>query len=306
MRRLKALFKAKRANRKYKDLLFKYVFKDKKSLLLLYNVLNDSNYTDENELEITTIENAIYMTYKNDVSFLFSNTLVIYEHQSSFNPNMPVRWLIYYADRYESFIRRHHLNIYGSKLVNLPTPQYIIFYNGAEEKPDCMKLRLSDAFMGQEEEPALEVVANMLNINYGHNMELLNKCKPLMEYAQFIEQVRIFQRKFKDWEKAIEHAIDYCIAHNIMADVLCENRGGVEKMLLTEFDMKEYVRAEKRESVEEGREEGREEGEERLATLIKYLIADGRFTEVEYVVTDISYRKKTYNEYGMCEKIKNR
>jgi len=295
MRRLKTLFNAKKANRKYKDLLFKYVFKDKKSLLLLYNVLNDSEYTDENELEITTIENAIYMTYKNDVSFLLSNTLVIYEHQSSFNPNMPVRGLIYYADRYEAFIRRNHLNIYGSKQVNLPTPQYIIFYNGAEEKPDCMKLKLSDAFTEQKEEPSLEVVATMLNINYGHNMELLNKCKPLMEYAQFVEQVRIFHRKFRNLEKAIKHAIDYCIAHNIMADVLRENRGGVEKMLLTEFDMKEYVRAEKRESVEEGREEG----EERLATLIKCLITDGRIAEIEHVVEDVTYRKKVYDEYKM-------
>ncbi len=288
---LKDLFRGKKANRRYKDLLFRYVFKDKKSLLLLYNVLNNSNYTDENELEITTIENAIYMAYKNDVSFLLSNTLVIYEHQASFNPNMPVRGLIYYADRYESFIRKKQLNIYGSKLVKLPTPQYIIFYNGAEEKPDCMKLRLSDAFVEKDEEPALEVVATMLNINYGHNMELLNKCKPLLEYAQFIERVRIFHHKTGDLEKAIENAIDYCIAHDIMAEILRENRGGVEKMLLTEFDMKEYVRAEK--------QEGREEGEVRLAVLIKQLLSEKRIEDIEKVTTDPNYRKKMYKMYEM-------
>lgn len=296
-KRLKNLFRGKRANRRYKDLLFRYVFKDKKSLLLLYNVLNNSSYTDEDALEITTIENAIYMAYKNDVSFLLSNTLVLYEHQSSFNPNMPVRGLIYYADRYASYIQKHKLNIYGSKLVRLPAPQYIIFYNGTEEKPDCLRLRLSDAYMEKEDEPALEVVATMLNINYGHNMELLNKCRPLLEYAQFVEQVRIFQKKTKNLEHAIHNAIDYCIAHDIMADILRENRGGVEKMLLTEFDMKEYVRAEKR----EGREEGREEGEERLAALVRRLLAENRIEEIEKVVSDDAYRKGMYKKYDIEE-----
>ena len=166
---------------------------------------------------------------------------------------MPVRGLIYFAQLYENYIKKHGLNIYGRKLIRLPIPQYIIFYNGTEKVPERMVLHLSDAFGGKAREFALEVEATMININYGNNMELLQKCKPLMEYAQFIEQVRIYQKKTKNLEDAIEWAIDYCIEHDIMADTLRQNKAGVMKMLLTEFDMKQYLKSERRRKRRRGR-----------------------------------------------------
>ena len=105
-------------NRKYKDALFRFIFKDKKKLLSLYNALNNSQYTDPEELQITTKDDVIYMQMKEDISFLISSTLNLYEHQSTWNPNMPIRGLIYLATRYEEMIRRQDLDIYGRSLVN--------------------------------------------------------------------------------------------------------------------------------------------------------------------------------------------
>ena len=110
----------------------------------------------------------------------------LYEHQSAANPNMPIRGLLYFAQLYDEYIKLHDLDVYGRKLVKLPTPQYIVFYNGKEEMPDDQTLLLTDAFECDPEakdmEPALECRARVLNVNDGHNAELMNKCKRLMHY----------------------------------------------------------------------------------------------------------------------------
>lgn len=238
-------------NRKYKDHLFRFVFQNKKDLLELYNAINGTNYSDPEDLMITTLQDVVYLGMKNDVSFLIGNYMNLYEHQSTFCPNMPLRGLLYFADMYRAYIDANELNVYSTAKVMLPTPKYIIFYNGTDEQPDHMELRLSDAFK-ENEEAALECRAMMLNINYGHNKELMKQCKRLEEYAYFVQAVRSYLQQGKTLEYAAELAIRECIEQDILADILRQNRAEVLNLLLTVYDKKLHEKT--------LREEGREEG----------------------------------------------
>ncbi len=249
--------------KKYKDALFRRCFEDKKDLLELYNALNGTDYEDADELKITTLEDCIYLSYKNDLSFIISATLNLYEHQSTYNPNMPIRGLIYFARIYEAYIKENKLSIYGKTLVSLPEPRYVIFYNGRDDEPDWQELRLSDAFKKENEEdggtakePALECIAVMLNINYDHNKELLDKCKRLHDYAYFVSEVNRNTAKGYPYEKAIGLAMEQCVKNDILADILGKHRSEVLNLLLNEFDVKSYENWIRNESREEGRAEG--------------------------------------------------
>ncbi len=165
--------------RSYKDSLFRMVFREKKELLSLYNAINGTDYRDPEQLTITTMENVLYIGLKNDVSFLIEDVMNLYEGQSSWNPNMPLRGLFYISALYQGYLKEHHLDIYSSAQLRLPLPQYIVFYNGTKEEPDRHTLRLSDSFIKQEKEGCLECTALVLNINYGHNRTLMEACRKL-------------------------------------------------------------------------------------------------------------------------------
>ena len=169
-------------NRNHKDRVFCMVFgyeKYKGNLLSLYNALNDTCYTNLDDLEITTMDNALYMSMKNDVSCIISNNLALFEQQSTWNPNMPLRGFMYFADLYNKYISTGSLGIYRDKLVKLPTPQYYVFYNGDRDMPDKQLLKLSDAFIEPPREGCFEWTATILNINYGHNK---NYCLTVKHY----------------------------------------------------------------------------------------------------------------------------
>lgn len=236
-------------NHKYKDRLFRYIFSDKKSLLQLYNVINGTSYQDVDELKITTIDNIIYVGMKNDISFMISGVLNLYEHQSSINPNMPLRGLLYFAALLEEYIRRSGENIYGTKLIKLPKLVYLVFYNGEEEQPDRQELRLSDAFEGKGGESNIELKVTMLNINIGHNKELLEECTLLKEYAQFVNQVRCYKESGISLEQAVDLATEECIENGILTDILGKNRAEVKRMILTEGTLKNVVKMEKADGI---------------------------------------------------------
>ncbi len=264
-------------NRTYKDRLFKIIFEDKKELLSLYNALTGKNYQNPDELEINTIDDVIYMHLKNDMSFILDDWQNLFEQQSTFNPNQPLRGFFYFADLYK--VKYFGKKIYSTRLLKIPTPQYIVFYNGTTNMPDRKELRLSDAFQQPTEQPDIEVVAHMLNINYGHNKELMERCRKLKEYAQFIDIIRHYLRENKHWsnEQAISKAIDDCIQNNILRDILQKERLRVMASILSEFDevgYKEMIRQEAYEDAyEEGHEAGLEEGrEQELAHGVKSYI----------------------------------
>ncbi len=248
--------------RKHKDILFRYVFRDKRDILDLYNAVNKTNYTDPEKLAITTMEDVIYVGMKNDLSFLIANEMNLYEHQSTLNQNMPLRGLLYIARMYESYIETHRLNRYQKQLIPLPFPRFVVFYNGEEGAPEEREMRLSEAFEKKEEEPAVECVARFLNINYGNNRELMEKCRRLHDYAYFIECIRNYLRKGHSQKEAIVYATEECIEQGILEDVLRKHRAEVVDMFLTTFNKKEYEEAIKLDAIAEGLEQGLEQGRE--------------------------------------------
>lgn len=254
---------AGRVNRQIKDRLFRFLFeKDKNALLTLYNALNNTTYRDAADLQVVTIENAVYVVMKNDLAFVIAGTLNLYEHQSTYNPNMPVRFLVYLAEEYQKLIEQAEEIIYVSRQVMLPTPQCIVFYNGDRQMPEEKILRLSDAFENRKVRASVELEVRMININYGKNRELMEKCRVLEEYSLFVEVVRQYLAEGREHQESLNLAIDYCLDHGILSEFLQKYRAEVLGMLLEEVDMDKYEKCLKEEGREVGREEGREQGTE--------------------------------------------
>lgn len=260
-------FKRYWANHRYKDRLFRRIFKNKDDLLQLYNAINNTSYTNPEDLIVTTLDDTIILSMKNDLSFIITSSMNLYEHQSTFNPNMPIRGVFYFSRLYEVYIALHKLDMYGSSLIKLPTPQYVIFYNGDADKPDRMLLKLSDAFELPEHSsdliPALECTAIMLTINYRHNEELLNKCRLLKEYSIFTSRVKDYRLKGFSLNDAVNKAIDECIKEGVLMDILLKHRTLARNSILTEYDEKKRRKLDRQEGYREGMEFGMECGIER-------------------------------------------
>lgn len=242
-----------RVQRNVKDRLFRFLFEnDREALLQLYNALNGTGYRDASQLEIVTIDSAVYVVMKNDLAFVLAGTLNMYEHQSTYSPNLPVRFLIYLAQEYQMVIERAQESIYGTGLIALPTPRCVVFYNGQKDVPERQILRLSDAFTDKQHKSDVELTVQMYNINYGHNRELMEKCRRLGEYSEFVNVLRNFTNARSDKREALSEAVDYCIGNGILEDVLRKKRSQVLGMLLEEFDVEKYERTLRKEGREEG------------------------------------------------------
>ena len=193
------------------------LFRDRTNLLSLYNAVNQTSYTDPEELAVITLENAVYMNMKNDVAFLMDFQLNLYEHQSTWNPNMPLRDLIYVAKEYQVLTKDQTL--YSSSLIRLPTPRFVVFYNGSGMTEESCILRLSDAYQSPEAEPELELKVRVLKIAPEANRELLEACQSLKEYMLFVEQVRKYAA-FLELNEAVDRAVNKCIRDGILSDFL--------------------------------------------------------------------------------------
>lgn len=281
-------------NRKYKDTLFRMIFRDRKNLLSLYNALNNSSYTNPDEMEITTLEDVIYVGMKNDVSFLFSSIMNLYEHQSTVNPNMPVRGLFYLARIYQNYIKKMDLNIYSSGQIPLPVPVYVVFYNGGKAEDEYQELKLSDAFMKSEftGQAALECNVMVININLGHNEELLENCKILWEYAYFVNEVRENQKHGFSIEEAVRKAQKNCIEQDILKEFLKKNSAEVKDVILEEFNQEKYEEGIREEERQKGRIEGRQEGQkETLINLYRKHLLTLEQAAKEYGTTVEEFQK---------------
>ena len=242
--------------REYKSRVFIMLFHDRKRLLELYNAVSGKHYQNPEALQINTLDNAVYLSMKNDLSFLIDCRLSLYEHQSTYNPNMPLRFLFYVSDLYSSMILGK--NMYGSKLIVLPAPTFLVFYNGTQEEPDEKELRLSDSYEIKEDSPSLDLVVRMLNINAGHNDELMHSCKTLRGYAEYVRRIRE-HTKTQPIEEAVEQTITECISDDILRDFLLKNRAEVKSMSIYEYNEEEHMRMEREEYFEMGYQKGREE-----------------------------------------------
>ncbi len=257
-----------KGNRNTKSTLLPKIFEEKEKLLELFNAVNGTNYQDVDDVEINTIEGILYMTTKNDISFLVDGTMNLYEHQSTVNPNMPLRGFLYFGQLYHKYLQTRGINIYSSKLQKIPVPHYVVFYNGTKEEPDEQILLLSDAFQREHQDQyvhgCLECEARMLNINYGHNKELMEKCRRLEEYAIFVAKLRVYAKKFPGrLDIAITKAIDDCITEGVLKDFLIERKSEVLEMVLYSFDKELYEKDLKQIAFEEGEQVGLEKGIEK-------------------------------------------
>ena len=249
----------------YKDRLFSFVFGNeahKEWTLSLYNAINETHYDNPDDISIETIRQVLYMGMHNDVAFIIADQLSLYEQQSSYNPNMPLRMLEYTANLFEKYIKREALNKYGHRQIMLPVPRLVVLYNGMEEKADTLTLRLSDAFASEHRDSAdISVSVHMININKGRNQRLMANCPPLNEYAWSVDSVRQYRRT-DNLEVAIDKTLDSMPDSFLIKPFLEEHRAEVKSMLLTEYNEAETLEMLKRDYLAEGRAEGRAEGTE--------------------------------------------
>ena len=234
---------------KYKDRVFRMLFNNKQELMVLYNAINNTNYENPEELQITTLENAIYLGMRNDVSFLIDSRLQLYEHQSTWNPNLPYRDLLYVADSYSKLIPQEE--IYRTTKISLPPPTFLTFYNGKEERPERYVMKLSELYQPQLEEINLDLTVLVLNINKGYNESIKRNCKTLQEYMMFVEQVREYEKEM-EFKKAVPKAVDTCIEQGILKEFLLKNKAEVVKMSLYEYDAEKVGRVLKEEGISIG------------------------------------------------------
>ncbi len=241
-------------NRTYKDTLFRMIFKDKDKLLSLYNALNGTDYADTAEFEIVTLENEVYMSMKNDLAFIVDLQLYLYEHQSTYNPNMPLRDLIYVTTEYQKLIDKSDL--YREKLVKVPAPKFIVFYNGEKKRPEREVRCLSEAFTKVVEPPNLELKVVYININKGMNSELMEACKTLRDYSMFVDRVRCYKKLYGSVREAVNRTVNECIQEDILVEFLEKNRAEVTSMCIFEYDEKAVMEVFKKDAYEDGFEAG--------------------------------------------------
>ena len=241
------------ANRKYKDTVFRKLFSDRKNLLSLYNAINGTAYMDASQLEIVTLDNAIYMGMKNDLAFIINTNLFLYEHQSTYNPNMPLRDLFYISGEYQKLVDLKSL--YTSTRLRIPTPNFIVFYNGTEKNEDRWVEYLLESYENMSGEPNLELKVIILNINVGHNKKLMEECQTLREYAQYVAKVRRYSEEM-ELNTAVECAVSESIQEGILKEFLQKNRAEVIAMSIFEYNEEEEKRKLRKAEYEAGMAEG--------------------------------------------------
>ena len=248
-------------NRRYKDSVFVDLFGEdknaKNNFLSLYNALHGTHLDSSVELKPLRLEHVMYMSFCNDVSCLIDNKIIVLaEHQSTVNTNMPIRFLEYSARLYEQILSPRER--YSRRLKQIPTPEFYVFYNGEEKYPSKAELRLSDAFTVKSAKPNLELLVKVININYNKDNKLLENCKPLQEYTLFVEAVRRHIRF--DRENGFKNAIKECIRNDILRDYLERKSREVMNMLIAEYDYDTDIAVQREESLRIGIQQGIQQG----------------------------------------------
>ena len=205
-----------------------------------------------------TVKNAVYIGMKNDLAFIVDTELFLYEHQSTYTPNMTLRDLFYISGEYQKLVNNRSL--YSSTLQKIPAPNFLVFYNGTEKKEDSWTNYLSEAYENLTGEANLELKVVTLNINEGHNSKLMEQCQILKEYAQYVAKVREYARN-SELDAAVEKAVNYCIQNDILAEFLRKNRSEVIATSIFEYDKEEEERKLRKAEYEAGMEVGIKEGE---------------------------------------------
>lgn len=266
------------ANKEYKSDVFSMLLQDKKRAMEIYNAINGTDYDDPELVEMTTLDDKSFsLTVRNDASFILDANLSLYEHQSTYCPNMPLMDLLYFASIIQKRIKAQKRDIYGGRILKIPVPHFVVFYNGKEDAPDQYDLRLSDAFEKETENPEIELVCHVYNINNGKNVPLLSKCQTLREYMYFVDMVRKNNEISGNLEDAIEKAINQCMEENVLRDFLAQHREEVMHVMTLDYTFERRLEMQRAEAIEDGERIGKEIGkEEKLSEQIRKKIQKGK------------------------------
>ena len=286
------------ANRQYKDTVFRMLFSEKENLLSLYNAVTGKAYQNADDLKIVTLENAIYMGMKNDLAFMLETNIYLYEHQSTINPNIPLRDLIYIGIEYQQYL--NDKSLYSSKLQKIPAPKFMVFYNGTDAVDDRVELRLSEAYEHLAGEPDLELKVLMLNVNEGHNKDLMEQCQTLKEYAIYVARVRKYASEL-NLNDAVERAITECIKEGILVEFLRKNRSEVKMVSILEYDKEWEEKKLRKAEYEAGKSDGIEIGRDKaIAEIICNMIKSG-FT-IEKIIEVTGKPVSEIEQYLQCNR----
>ena len=250
-----------KTNKKFKNSVFTLLFSDPVLLRELYCALEGVSLPPDAPVSINTLDDVLFMDLINDISFEIDGKLVVLiEHQSTINPNMALRLLMYIARVYEKILEGK--NVYSSKGLAIPRPEFFVLYNGTTPYPDEEIMRLSDSFeklkgLGLPEKDflSLELVVKVININEGRNMEIAERCKKLAEYSAFVAKARVFEKELGSLKKAVKEAVKYCEKHDILREFLKQHGTEVLGMLYAEFNLDDFLAVRSEEAWEEGQQE---------------------------------------------------
>ena len=258
-----------KANTKFKSSVFSLLFSDPDVLRELYCALKGMTLPDDVPVVINTLEDVLFMDQLNDISFEIGGRLVVLiEHQSTINPNMALRLLMYIGRIYEKIVEDK--NIYSKKQIYIPQPEFFVLYNGIDPFPDECNFKLSELFMdieplGLPEKaiPVLELEVKVLNINEGKNEAIVKKCRFLSQYSAFTAKVRELKNGGYSLQEAIKRAVVYCRSHDILKEFLEKQASEVLSMLMTEWNMDDALAVRYEEGLEDGEQKGIQIGEKK-------------------------------------------
>ena len=282
--------------RNHKDGVAYKLFSGKKESLSLYNSIMKTDYTDPDELEIVTLNSAIYIGRKNDNAIILHFNMLMTEFQTTFNPNMPLRTLIYVANEYEKYIAEHELNLYSEYIQEIPTPHFVTLYYGSKEQPEKQILKLSESYKCKTETPELELMVKQYNVNPSYNEELKKRCPELDGYIKYVNKTRKYHKEGMTYEEAVKKSVDECIKENILKEFFVKNKAEVISMTIFEYDEEEHMRLEREEQYRKGEEQGIEIGEKKgenkkMKELIIKKLAKGK--EVAQIADELEEDEET-------------
>ena len=248
--------------RTYKDSVFVTIFHEKSKLIELYNALFNTNYDESAPIDIVTIKDVLFRTLKNDVAFILGGRFVVLvEHQSSINENMPLRDLMYISTVLKRMIDTTRL--YREKRLMIPRPSFVVLYNGAKDFPAYQELRLSDSFLGEkqkDEEDALQLIVKVYNINTEKNSEILGRCETLRQYSRFVEIMRSYKEDSELTNDVIVEILDKCKKEGILTEFLDKYGTEIVEMLFKELTREEDLEISRLDGYEEGFNSGERAG----------------------------------------------
>ena len=250
-----------RKNREYKSDVFSMLMESKENALEVYNALNDSEYTNPEEVEIVQLERGVSLSIRNDASFIIDMNINFYEHQSTYNPNMPLRSLIYFVNTLQDWLKDNDKDLFSRRQIQIPTPHFIVFYNGTQKRTEYEEMRLSDSFYHKAEELQIEIICKVYNINPENNQILKRKSAVLEGYTYFVEKIRENQRQGMNLEEAVDSAINDCITNHILEDFFRSRKDEVKKMTHLDYTWEKRERLIRMEEYADGEAAGIQKGE---------------------------------------------